>query len=276
MRDYLDARYVSGGLLHTLLEQSPAHARYQLDNRIDDPNETSETGVAIHDSLLEGVHRIVPCPFADWRKGDAKAMREAARAAGKIPLLEHKVAAVQAASAALEEHLLGSELGRAWAGPNEREVTVVWNEGSIPFKIRPDCLAGGYCINVKSTKGSAEPESWIRNALCAQGYDLSAILYERGLAAVGISVESVFAIVEQLPPHGCSIVGLSPAMREMAAAKVDRAIAAWQSCVQSGNWPCYPSRIAYAEPPAWMLAQEEERRLGMEYDREQERKGLQA
>lgn len=282
MEEYLALPYLSSGLLHTLLCQSPFHARHQQEHREDDASEASDTGTAIHDSLLEGIDRLVGCPFDDWRKNAAKEMRDEARAAGKLPVLEYKMPNINGAVESASTFLMNSELGVSLLD-GLAEHTIVWHEEEhgqthpilpLPCKARPDWLSPDrqIMIHVKSTKGSAQPDSWIRNQLVPSGYDVTLAFYERGLSVQ----QSVFLVIEQQPPFGCSLVALAPAMRELADTKVTRALRTWAQCVATNKWPAYPSRICYAEPKPWMMAEEEEQQLSETYDRLQEKEGLQA
>lgn len=254
MQEYLLLAALSSSRCHTLLTYSPFHAKHTPD---DDPSEASEIGVAIHDCLLEGVDRIVTIEADDWRTKAAKEARDEARAAGKIPMLARKVPQVEAAVAAAKAYVAGSELAGVFDSGHP-ELSMIWKEGNIFCKARPDWLGEGWCVHVKTTQGSAEPSAWIRNMLTPMGYDISAVLYERGIkSALQVIRPSVFLVIEANPPYGCSLVALDPAMQDLASRKVERAIRVWQQCQASGQYPCYPSRICYAEPKPWQIADEE-------------------
>lgn len=266
MAEYLALPYVSASLLNTLLCQSPFHAKHERDNRADDATEASDTGTAIHDALLEGVDRIIPLDYPDWRTKAAKEARAQVRADGRIPMLMHKAVIVEKAVMAAKAFIANSELAGIFDS-GRPEQTILWHENpddSMMCKCRPDWLGDEWILHVKTTQGSAQPESWIRNQLVPMGYDVAACFYERPPEMEGR--QSVFLVIEQQEPHGCSLIALAPGMHEMADAKVNRALATWAQCVASGKYPAYPSRIAWAEPPNWMIQQEEEQRLGAEYD----------
>lgn len=275
MGEYLQLPYVSSSLLNAVLTRSPHHALYEQEHREQDAAEASDFGVAIHSALLEGLDVIVPVDADSWRTNAAKDARALARSQGKIPLLVGKVPLILSAVRAASEFIVGSELAGVFDS-GKPEQTVIWDEarfrekwGGNPAtpllcKARPDWLTDEWIIHVKTTQGSAQPESWIRNQLVPLGYDVAACFYERPPEMEGR--QSIFLVIEQQEPHGCSLVALSPAMHEIASGKVDRALATWARCVQTGKWPGYDSRIHYAEPAAWQLAREEEQRLGAEYD----------
>ena len=259
MSDYLALKALSAGVCHTILTQSPYHAKYAP---WEEASAEMDVGTAIHSALLEGVDNIAAIEAEDWRTKAAREARDAARAENKIPMLARNVAKVQAAVSAAKAYIDDSEIAGVFED-GVPEQTIIWNEGSVICKARPDWLAANHTLmlHVKTTAGSAEPGAWIRNQLGPMGYDLTAMFYERGLSAGSsrrADLVSVFLIIEQNEPHGCSLVGLSPAMQDLASRKVDRAIRIWQQCEASGKYPCYPSRIAYAEPMNWQIQQEED------------------
>ena len=261
MQDYLLHHGLSSSRLHTLLTQSPFHAYHDEGG---EPSEVSEIGTAIHDALLEGVDRIVTVEADDWRTKDAKAARDTARAEGKIPMLARKVSQVMSAVEAAKRYISSSEIAGVF-DDGKPEQTVIWKEGEMLCKARPDWLTNdrSLLLHVKTTAGSAQPDSWIRNMLTGMGYDVAASFYERGCYQAKIEtksggvVQSVFLVIEQSPPYGCSLIGLDPAMQDLAARKVERGIRIWQQCKASGKYPAYPSRICYAEPRPWELEAEE-------------------
>ena len=291
MRDYLLHHGFSASRAHTLLTYSPFHAYHDEGG---EPSTASEVGTAIHDALLEGVNRIAvidPQEYPGkkggipdgWTNDAIRAARDKARGDGKIPLLPSAALSVHQAVSAAKRFVESSEI----AGVFERgrpEQTILWKEGEMLCKARPDWLSIDVnlttMLHVKTTQGSAEPNAWIRNMLTSMGYDVAWALYERGLAEHdGIGAKdfrNVFLVIEANPPYGCSLIGLDPAMADLAHRKVERAIRTWQQCKASGKYPAYPSRICYAAPKPWELAAEEETELTGAYDELQEKEGLQA
>ena len=218
----------------------------------------------------------------DWRTKAAKEARDAAHAAGQIPILSAKLPVILNMVDAAKAFVASSEIAGIFDA-GKPEVTLTWEDDGVLCKARPDWLPGDHSriLHVKTTGGSAEPESWIRNQLFASGYDVAAVFYELGLLRAAdvasfppgrkADTESIFLVIEQDAPHGCSLIGLDPMTRENAERKVARAIAIWRECMKSGKWPCYPTQICYAETPAWEAARVER----MEIDPVQMREGLQ-
>jgi hypothetical protein len=255
---------LSAGCAQTLISRSPLHAWIEhprLNPAYEREEDTKfDIGTAAHEALLQGLDRCEVIQADDWRTKAAKEARDAARAAGKIPLLtkhyEPLAVMVEAAKAFIET----TELAGLF-DDGEAEATVLWDEGATWFRARPDWLSADRRLIVHyKTCTCAQPDAFIRGPLTALGYDTTLAFYERGLAAVtGGDPRSVILAQETKPPHSCTLIGLSPAFASIASGKVARAVQLWERCMKSGRWPSYPSQIHYAEPKPWQLAEEEER-----------------
>src|SRR5437762_10234862 len=118
------------------LWRSPWNPPYQ-------PEAKSEfdIGVAAHLAVLEPERQadsIVVMEAGDYRTTKARAARDAARAAGKVPLLPYQLDIVRAIAGSIRAHPIASE---AFVG-GEAEVTLTWHdpETGVPCKARPDYL----------------------------------------------------------------------------------------------------------------------------------------
>lgn len=256
MSEYLALDALSSGMCNDILRYSPRHARYWRDNHAADDTSASDLGTAFHDAFLEGLDRIEVIDAADWRTKAAKEARDAARVAGKIPMLQHKAKSVEGMVSACKEFVESGPLSGVFSR-GLPELTMTWNEGDVLCKARPDFLTNerDVLVHLKSTAGSAKPEAWIRTQLEPMGYDVAAAFYSRGMDQFedADSCEHVFFVIEQMAPYGCSLVSLSPAMWDIANGKVNRAIRTWRQCRASGKYPAYPTGITLAEPRAWQM-----------------------
>lgn len=262
MREYLSLKRLSSGLCHRILSESPLHARLDSpwnESRSQDNSNVADIGSAAHKMVLEGTEDgIAVIQADDWRTKIAKEGRDAAYAAGHIPMLEPKMNAVRSMVTAAREFIASSEI--PWILEGETEVTLLFNIEEIECKARCDKLTTqGTAVNLsyKTTAGSANPDSWIRTQL--PQYDVASVFYERAVfAACGVAARTIHLIQEQKYPYACSLVGLAPAYRALAEMRLEQAIAVWEQCVGTGRWPAYPSRVAWAEPKAWQQMEAEE------------------
>lgn len=292
MADYLALPAVSASIVKTLDSECPKAAWFESwlnPSRPADPSDASDVGEIGHSIILEGHSNncVVIDPNdhpaektgaipAGWTNKSIKAARDAARDAGKIPVLVEDMVGINgmAASArAFIESLKDSEPA-VWAcmqpGGGDSELTVV-TRGATPLRIRPDRISADrkLVVHLKTTTMSAEPESWARSQLTAQGGYITAAFYRSAIEYEFNAVDSdhVFLVVEQKAPYLCSISGITPEGYEIGRQKCVNALALWDECVARGSFPAYPNRVAYKELPAWIAQQHEERQaIGVDYD----------
>jgi hypothetical protein len=267
---------LSAGAAHTIVTQSSLHCWHghpKLNpNWKPKQNAVLDKGSVAHEVLLGGESRIVaidPQQYAGTRGGIPKgwtndairAARDAAWANGGIPVLLEDLAEINVMVEAARKFVSESELAGVFAD-GDPELTMLWQEGKIWCRARPDWLTGDKRITVdyKSTATSADPGSFVRQIL-NMGYDYSVGHYRRGFAALGLNPNWIFLVQENEPPYACSLIGMAPAALDLADRKADYALTLWKSCMASGKWKGYPSRVCYAEPPEYAVHQFEERSM---------------
>jgi len=260
--DPCDEPSLSSSMVSVLLNQSPRHAWMQHPKLNPDyqseENSRFDLGSAAHALLLEGNQaKIAVIDAEDWRTKKAKEERDTARENGLLPILTKHDFALKAMVKAAREFIDTTELkGIFDAGKPEQ--TIIWQEQEIWCRARPDWLTNDYKIILDyKTTDSAAPEVFIRQ-IPRMGYDLQSEFYTRGIYRLfNLMPVFIFLAQEIDPPYACSLVSLSNAYRDIADAKVERAIQLWSDCLSTGNWPSYNPAIHYAEAPIWLLAQHE-------------------
>lgn len=252
-----DTPTLSSSIARILISESPKHAwtAHPKLNPDHQPTvaEKFDVGTCAHSLLLEGESAVVVIDAPDWRTNAAKNERDAARAAGQTPLLLKDFAAVERMCEAVKGQLGSLAVDPPLFADGKAEQTLVWTESDVLCKARLDWLRDDRAAidDLKTTSRSANPETFSRT-IFSSGYDVQAAWYLRGLQAVtGADAEFRFVVVETAPPYALSVISLGPAALELANAKVDWALAAWQKCLADDSWPGYAKRVAYATPPAW-------------------------
>lgn len=286
---------LSSSVAITLIQQSPFHAwaRHPRNPKClsRDESRVASIGTVAHALLLEKSEDQVvvldPQNFIGKRGGIPKgytndAIREArddALAEGKTPLLLEDMITCRAMRDAAQEYIAHSELAGVFDA-GESEATVVAQEGATWLRCRPDWISHdkSVVVHFKTTARSARPESFIRGLLPSMGYDLALAFYGRVIAGATGVVPKIHCILaqEQDPPYCCSLIALSPAYADITDGQIDRAIITWRDCMRTGRWPAYPSRICYAEPKPWQMAEAEEEQINFyARDPEQVKHGIQ-
>lgn len=258
---------LSASVAHTLITESPIHAFVQHPRlnkgRIESGSSKMDIGTIVHGMVLEGDEsRLVLVEADDWRTKVAKETRDAARLAGLVPVLAGDMGMIREIAAAARSSIANSELREAFTPEaGKAEQTLVWQEGDIWLRSRPDWLTNDHrlIIDLKTTAGSAEPSAWLKTML-GNGNDLQAVLGLRGIKKLDPSsrCQFVFWIVEQAPPYASSFVGLSPQFLEMSEHKLSRAIQLWSDCTMTNCWTGYPSQVCWMEPPSYVWTKEME------------------
>lgn len=262
---------LSSSIARTLLDKSPQHAwtdhpRLNPDHE-PEHRDIYDRGSAAHALLLEGEDRMVVIEANDYRKDKAKEERDAARAAGKHPILVaeypniRKMRDVATVAIAQCRYMNGATLR-----DGTPESTFVWKEkNGVWCRVRVDWIKHDrkLILDYKSTAASANPHSWVRTML-GMGGDVQGSFYLRGNAATDgpAGAKFVFLVQEVEEPFACSFIGLPPGFIELGDAKVERAISEWHNCLSRNDWPGYPKDVCWVDPPAWAFTQWEERDLG--------------
>lgn len=263
-----DVPTLSCSVAKLLCSRSPLHA-FTAHPRLN-PNykpvhaEKFDLGQAAHQVILEGEASVEVIDATDWRTNAAKDARDAARAAGKVPLLEAQWQETQAMVAATREQLAELDVDPLPFTGGKPEQTIVWEEdGGVVCRARLDWLhdGGAFVSDLKTTSRSANPDEFTRS-IFSMGYDIQVAAYTRAVErTTGVTAEFRFVVVETAPPYALSVIALGPAALTIAEKKWRYAVETWRRCLERDEWSGYPTRIAYAELPAYEEARWLEREL---------------
>jgi hypothetical protein len=240
-----------------LCELSPAHAR-AAHPRLNDTvttkhSEEMDVGTAAHATFLRGEKVVELVDVDDWRTKAARETRDAIRAEGRVPLKRENYGAVQSIVERLRQ--FRDETGAFTDGKPER--TIVWQEGSIWCRVKPDWLPdepSASLWDLKVTDGHATLVAFTRT-LYATGGDIQASFYPRGAECVrGEPPDGMkFCVIEAHPPHGIKVFQLTPVALEIANSKVRYAIERWTWAMEFGEWPSYDVAPEWIDPPGWAM-----------------------
>jgi hypothetical protein len=264
---------LSASIAKIMIDQSPWHGWTEHPrlnpNFSRDDDEKFDRGRVAHQVMLEGEANVEIIEANDWRKKEAIEAKEAAKALGKTPLLAKHWDAVVAMVAAARRQLAAMEEAddRAAFTNGKPEQTIVWREGKVWCRALLDWLpnAGRIFHDLKTTGASANPDAWGRTAY-GIGADVQAGFYRRGIRAV-LKIQNPefrFKVIEASEPFALASIAFTPAALDLAERKALAAIELWRQCMETGEWPGYPKRTAYIDPPAyeeyrWLEREERER-----------------
>ena len=278
---------LSGSLAKWLITDTPRHAWYSceaLNPKFRRKHKgIYDRGSAAHALLLKSHDEIVRVGAIDWRTQAARAVRDAAHASGKIPMLEEDFAELIEMRDAQHDQLDALEGGNPfWTG--EPEVCMYWLDDfflngkhyKVRCRARLDWLNTEMenLVDVKTTELTANPEVWTRGYMWRIGAPYQAAFTRRGirrLTQLGVlkmhDPDFLFCVCESQPPYGVSLISvpsdiLCPYSDETADDRVVKAMATWQDCLDANEWPGYPPSVYVAKSrertarPKWDMPQE--------------------
>lgn len=230
----------------------------------DEKRANMERGSIIHNLVLEGGAGVVPLPYDDWRKKDAKAARDQARHEGKYPVKEKDMAGfreiVDAIRMSLEQ--VGVDLSK---GHSEKRFEWEANceAGDVLCSGVMDHVyatsSGGTIIDIKTTKGDVSPAACgkaildSKSALQCSAYP-EALIAETPILAGKLDMLFVFA--QSVPPYLVTIGRPNGEMQHIGEARWEMAKNRWHQCLAQDYWPGYADgEIVEFEGAAWQLAQ---------------------
>jgi hypothetical protein len=258
-----DEPLLSPSTAHLIISKSPLQAWWKkFGGAPKEYTDPTDRGHLIH-ALLLGGDEIVGVDAEDWRTNKAKAERESARAAGKIPVLMAKLADAKEYADDIRRRLLakGYDLTKG-----ERELALNWSEGDTPCRGRLDWFSYEQAVILDlKIVADASKEACVRHMLkygaaIQEAAYISAI--EKRHPELAGRVRMKFAFFEAEPPSDYCIRSSSGGMRSVGQAQWKRAVSIWSACLErfGGNpenpWPGYDEDESEMDAPPWALEQE--------------------
>lgn len=253
-RDPCPEPSLSSSIIKLLIERSAMHAwdaHPRLNPNHEAKNKTDfDIGSAAHKLLLGKGAAIVDLDFSDYKKAAAREARDAAYAAGKIPLLPHHREAVDRMVSAARMQIDALDMKRRPFTDGLPERVLIWKEGDVWCRSMADWHShdGAFLDDLKTTT-NAHPEHCKRR-IFELGYDMQAAWYRRGAESItGRAPEFRFVFVEREPPYALSVVVLKDSDLHAADEKIDLALERWEWCLVNSKWPGYPAQPVTVEAP---------------------------
>lgn len=238
---------LSASIAHTLVTVSPLQAwadHPRLGGVARKPKDVTERGDLFHALLLGAGKGIEVIPgFDNWTKKEAQALRQAARDAGRTPVLEHVHDDAQSACRVIRGRLedLGVELDL-----KRSELGMFWVDHTTdgePVQCRAlvDNWARAKATEYDLKSCTKPTREAITRKVGEYGAHLQRAAYRRGLEAnesklAGrIQHRLIFFGVE--PPFDVVPVRLSATFLALGEQLWQRALDTWAQCRRSGFWP---------------------------------------
>lgn len=216
-----------------------------------------DLGKAFHAAVLGDGPAVEVAPFDSWRPAAAREFRDAAYAAGKVPLLADEWAVVEDMAAAVSAHDVAPLLFKGGAS----EVSAFWVDDAtgVQCKARFDYLPEkqeGRRLIVPDLKSavSADPGEFSR-AAARFGYVMQQVHYSNAIRHLGIDDDPafLFVVVEKDKPHLVNVGQFaSDADLQLSAAALDKALRLYRDCLAADHWPGWQG-VTELSLPTWHL-----------------------
>lgn len=216
-------------------------------------------GHAAHAEVLGVGEEVVVVDARDWKTKKAQEDRDAAYAAGKVPLLVEEYERVRAMATELRRHPAASALLDPTAGDPER--TLIWRdpETGVMCRMMTDWLrrpvpGQRYILADFKTSEEVDPAS-IQKAMWNFGYYGQAGWYSEAIEQLGLSdgpPAFVFIFQRKYPPHLVTCVQLHPDDIARGHERNRKARHLYRTCVEQDRWPGYADdHILPVQLPTW-------------------------
>jgi len=262
---------LSQSIAKVMLEESPRHAwkdHPRLGPALNPgfikkkESKAMDNGDVIHALLLgKGADVEIIHGFDNWKKKAAQALRDEAKAAGKLPMLVHQYESLEDAASYLHESLK-SEFGIDLTEEGgESEVAIEWEEdgihGPVLCRGRMDRLQlnRGKIYDVK-TIYSAHPDV-VGKQMTEMGRDIQHAAYvsavERLRPELAGRISMEFLHLEIEPPYAIYPGPPDGELRELGRVRWNRAVVLWEDCLRRNRWPAYVDKITPIRGHGWSL-----------------------
>jgi hypothetical protein len=271
---------LSQSICKVLLERSPLHAMHEhprLRNALADDEDVEKydkpkaIGNAAHAIMLGRGKTLEVIKFNDFKKGDAKKLRDAAYATGKTPILEKHLAIASDIVAAGLEKLKRHEDRDAFQN-GTGEVALIWQDDGIWCRALVDWLHDDLrTVDDYKTSGMSMAPHVIGIRAESAGWHIQAAFIERGLdildpAGAGRRRFRFIAQEQDGEPYDLTTMHMTEYWLTMGRKKVHAAMTLWRAAMASGRWQGYPLQAQRPDYPSYKEKQWLERELSGEFE----------
>lgn len=226
---------------------SPARFAWERDHPV--VKDSYDFGQVAHTLLLGSGPEIHVVDADSWRTKAAQEERDAARAAGAVPLLKADAERAEVLVQAVMAHPVARAI---FSVDGKAEQSLYWidDETGVTCRGRIDWLHPRAIVDLK-TSVNASPAKFSR-ALVDYGYALQAEWYSQGYEAVtGERLPFVHVVVEKEPPHLVAVYQVDAEALAFGADLASQARRLYAECESNDDWPGYSPEIELVSLPAW-------------------------
>lgn len=250
-----DTYHKSAGVSKSMLDQiaapkTPAHFRAYMDEPRPEPTEAMKFGTVLHAALLQPdtMDSVVVRP--EGLDGRTKIGKEwLAANESKTILFPDQHKAIQRMVDNVWKHPVAKRL---LTGSDFERSLFATDESGILRKGRLDVLtkAGNILPDVKTCE-SAAPDDFEKSVFNYR-YFVQAAYYLDLCQMVGIDKgHFVFIAVEKVAPYLVAVHEIDPIIVDAGRKIYQRDLTLYRECMDSGEWPGYPTTVGLISVPLW-------------------------
>jgi hypothetical protein len=247
----------------TILDKSPWHAYLNhplLGNqKTFKATKAMDTGNLIHKLLLGEGAEIVKIDFDDYRKKEARELKDQAYLDKKIPVLTKEYDRIFRAIGIISDQI--KSVCPEFFTPHESELSARWTmNNGVDVQNRWDWISPEIAtqIDLKTTTDASPGK--VERKIVDMHYDLQESLYTMAANELWPELAGrwkwVYIFIEVEPPYAVSVIETCSSFKALGEMKMFRASNTWAECLESGKWPGYGRKTVYA--PQWALKKETE------------------
>ena len=249
-RDPVPGGSLSQSRAKTLLREA-GPARFRHYEAIPETKPEWDMGTVAHAIVLgKGSERLRLIDAKDYKTKAAQDARRDAYAKGMTPVLPHQMRQSEDMAEALSRHTLAVETlsGRHEVAAFHKRDDGLWLRSQFDA-MNPECV-GDY-------KTAADASSWFARSAWKYRYHMQGAWYRRMLAWLTGEWRPYRLVAQEVTaPYLVSVWELDDLAIRQGESDMDEAIAIYQHCMRSGQWPGYPDEIQTLSPPDWALDDE--------------------
>lgn len=248
-----DETSLSSSGARTIVFRGAAQYRYERLNGATRKKEFDD-GHAAHLYVLGEGSPVEIVDYRSWQSDAAKAAKEQAYAAGRVPLLRKDDETARGMAKVCLEH----ELAGALFGEGEAELSGWWVDGETGalLRLRLDWLTtiNGRLVVVDYKTSKNAGRAAFGKAVGEFGYYLQQPFYVDGLEALDIDDDPDFVFVSQCktPPYEVTVARLDAEDVQRGRELNRRAIRTYAECMASGRWPDGSNHIHRVSVPTYI------------------------
>lgn len=230
-------------------------AKFKASQGVEEHKPHFDLGKAAHTRVLGDGEEVVVVDAPDWRGKDAREQRDAAYAAGKVPILAADNEVIDAMAASLAAH----DIAPLLFAKGKAEQSAFWVDPDSGVQLRarfdwlPDVVDGKRLIipDLK-TAVSSEPDEFAR-AAARFHYAMQDAHYSEAATALGLDPDPafLFVVIEKEAPHVVTVGQLTEADKILGHRMNHAARTVYHQCLATDAWPGYVTGIADISLPVW-------------------------